>query len=398
MLKKLILLVVSILTILTFPTNVNAAYCGGGSFKSWMTKGALSKSSAQYKYLTNHTTARADGLLVTDDGYIAVAMGPYFGKLGDKYHVTFSNGQTTKVVHVDTKAHYKPGCERIASRDGSVIEVILSGKSSSAFTAAKKWGNAGKAYTEFAGTSTITSIVRADGKPFNSTSSTTTPTTPTPTPTPTPTTTKPAAPTTAAKPTIKEEKQQLMILYIPEDEHKKLLFLDTEFSGDQRSLVQAALLVMEAIEDAPRHFYLTASFNAYSNIPVSAGFEAYTNIKQGFLGNHGVTPLEMEKLLAEFIDQHDLNTCETLAIGHGLRQDLEILGRAKCNLLEVDKYDTFVMAKRLLERESQVGLSDLVMESGIFYGGVHDAYMDAFFLIPAFSHLKLLEENKKTAK
>lgn len=389
MLKKVltVLSVVITLTLLT-PTTVQAAdYCGGGPFKSWMPMGALSKRSAQYKYLINYTTDRGDGLLVTNDGYIAVAMGPHFGSLGDKYILTFANGQKTKVVHVDTKAHYKPGCERIASRDGSLVEVILSGNPSAAFSLAKKHGNAGKAYAEFAGTSKIINVERI-GKGTVAPPKKTAQPVATKNPTPTP---KPAAKT-------QEEKQRLMIVYIPDDQHRKLLFLDTEFSGNNRDLVQAALLVLERVENDSRLFYLTASLNAYVNIPVTEGFEIYTNIKQGFLANNGISPIEMEILLNEFIDRYNLDNCDTLVIAHGLEQDLDVLNRAGCQLLKVNKYDTFLKAKQILGRNNSVSLPDIVKEAGILIGGNHDAYTDAFALIAAFSQLKLLEDLNKATK
>ena len=393
--KKIIISIVAVIfaaTLFLSDADASMGICGGGSFKSYMTIGALSKRSGQYKYLVNNTKDRGDGLLVTSDGYIAVAMGPYYGKMGDKFIVTFSNGQKTKVVKVDQKAHFKPGCEGMASRDGSVLEGILSGRDSSAYRKAKLHGNIGKAYKEFAGTSSITSIIKVGGSAANPV-----------TKTKTETKTKTKKPT--KRPSVPQQKEEvktkLMIIYIPNEEHENLLFVDTEFSGPTREVVQAALINFKKLKDRENRenlYFLSGSLNLYKNIKVTTGFENYTNIKQGFLGNHGVDPEDFVDTVNNFIESYNLNTCNTLIISHGQHQDVELLLEEGCNLLFVDRYDTFQQAKIVLEISSGLSLEALASSAGYFPSSNHDAYQDAFALIPIFSHLKTVENLKLNRK
>ena len=381
------------------PVLANMGVCTSGHFKSYMTMGALWEGSAQYQYLINNTYDRGDGLLVTSDGFIAVARGPYCGELGDKFYVTFDNGQVTPVVKVDEKAHFMPGCEGMSSQDGSVIEGILSGNPSEAFDAARYHGNIGMAYTEFAGNSSITSIVRVDGY---------IPPTPQPTPQPEPQVAPPqpiveevvvyvepvqevieTAPPVIEEPI--EEKDRLMIIYIPEEEHENLLFVDTEFSGSERELIQVAMINFKKLNDAENLYFFSNSLNIYKDTKVTVGFENYTNIKQGFLGNHGLKPEEFVKRLHMFVDANNLNDCNTLLIGHGLKQDHELLLKEGCNLMFVDKYDTFESAKAILEINTGLSLEALAVSAGYFIASQHDAYQDAFALIPIFSQLKITE-------
>ncbi len=64
------------------------------------------KTSRQYEYIYNsgEITVNDNGFLVTDDRYIGVAMGSYFGDIGSKYIMYLDNGKIIKVVKVEAKA------------------------------------------------------------------------------------------------------------------------------------------------------------------------------------------------------------------------------------------------------------------------------------------------------
>lgn len=371
--KNILKYVIPLVLVMTFfswtKVEASMSLCTAGSFKSYMPMGALSKRSAQYQYLQNYTYDRGDGLLVTNDGYIAVAMGPYYGKMGDKFQVTFANGQTTKVVKVDEKAHFVSGCHGMSSRDGSILEAILSGNPSKAYSAAKYHGNVGHAYKEFAAEHAISSISKVGGS-----------------------TTKPVIKKPITSPQVKKKEAiQLMIIYIPEEKHDSLLFVDTEFSGSERELIQASLIHFQRLKKQEPLYYFSSSLNIYKDTKVTVGFENYTNIKQGFLGNYGLKPEDFAARLNQFVIDNKLNSCNTLLIGHGLPQDHELLLKEGCNLMLVDTYDTFQEAKRILEIKTGLSLESLSATSGYFTSTQHDAYQDAYALIPIFSHLKISE-------
>ena len=82
------------------------------------------KASRQYKLIKTLTVSK-EGFLEDDDGYIAVALGSYYGKIGDRFIVEFDDGIETKVIKADEKSnkHTINGCYHLS--DGSMIEVLI---------------------------------------------------------------------------------------------------------------------------------------------------------------------------------------------------------------------------------------------------------------------------------
>lgn len=365
---------------------------GEGRFKSFMPMTALSKSSPQYRYLADNTYDQ-DNLRVTYDGYFAVAMGSYYGVLGDKFIITFGDGTRTPVVKVDEKAdrHTVGGNGMTMISDGSIIEPIIT--TSSVNNSSRpdlmgelyKWGTAGMVYPEFAQDEKIISIEKVIGD----------------------------APNMSEKPEyikentstadggsleegistlfITDREQDKMIMYFPDIFYNKLVFLDTEFS-ERQELVQAAFIVYEKIGDKDL-FFLTSSLNVYVNAKVSPEFEKFTGITRGFLGNEGLPKEDAEKVINSFIDSNNLNGCNALIVGHGVQQDLDVLYQSGCEL-SGDVYDTLQQARVLLNKERKLKLSDLLLDAGLVQENAHDAYQDTRNLVPIFSHLVWVDFNK----
>ena len=67
----------------------------------------------------------ATGFLVDEDGFIGVALGSYYGVIGDRYYITLESGVVLPVVKVEEKADGDTigGCSH--SSDGSVIEFVI---------------------------------------------------------------------------------------------------------------------------------------------------------------------------------------------------------------------------------------------------------------------------------
>ncbi|TDW09487.1 hypothetical protein EDD63_1609 [Breznakia blatticola] len=91
---------------------------------SFMDYRMIRVGSLQYNYLTSYMNVSSDGLLRTDDGFIAVALGSYYGPIGSKYRFTTSTGQTFKVMKIDEKSdnHTTGGC---IDSTNSMIEFII---------------------------------------------------------------------------------------------------------------------------------------------------------------------------------------------------------------------------------------------------------------------------------
>lgn len=100
----------------------------GSTVKSYMDGAKVTNvATAQYQLLqTMHINEK--GNYETDDGYIGVALGSYYGPIGAKYIVTLSTGKTLKVIKADAKADQDvyDGCYH--KEDSSMMELIIDTK------------------------------------------------------------------------------------------------------------------------------------------------------------------------------------------------------------------------------------------------------------------------------
>lgn len=85
------------------------------------------KTSNQWRFI--HTqqgvTVNNNGYLVTPDGYIGVALGGYFGDIGEKYLFELSSGAILKLIKVEEKADKDTCGSNYMAYDGSVIEFVV---------------------------------------------------------------------------------------------------------------------------------------------------------------------------------------------------------------------------------------------------------------------------------
>ena len=101
--------------------------CSTSSTKTYMDYRAITdRSSKQYKYIRdNMMLDETTGFLVDEDGFIGVALGSYYGVIGDRYYVTLESGVVLPLVKVEEKADGDTdgGCYHYS--DGSVIEFVI---------------------------------------------------------------------------------------------------------------------------------------------------------------------------------------------------------------------------------------------------------------------------------
>jgi len=87
------------------------------------------KASSQYKLIhSDAIEVCEDGLLRSDDWkYIGVAIGSYYGGIGDKFIVTLDTGKTFNIIVVDEKADKDTEGGKGANHDtdGSMIEFVV---------------------------------------------------------------------------------------------------------------------------------------------------------------------------------------------------------------------------------------------------------------------------------
>ncbi len=84
-------------------------------------------SSRQYQFLNYECTVdKKTGFLYDKDGFIAVALGSYYGEIGDRFYFTLDSGIVLPLVKGEEKADEDTdytGCYH--TLDGSVIEFVI---------------------------------------------------------------------------------------------------------------------------------------------------------------------------------------------------------------------------------------------------------------------------------
>lgn len=105
--------------------------CSQSSVKTYMDyRMTTVKSSPQYIYLNEKCTVDQDtGFLYDEDGFIAVALGSFYGDIGDRFYFTLDSGVVLPLVKAESKADKDTddfGCSHLT--DNSVIEFVIDAK------------------------------------------------------------------------------------------------------------------------------------------------------------------------------------------------------------------------------------------------------------------------------
>lgn len=112
--------------IVGFPLHqyISLPVCSSSTAKSYMDWTKTSATSRQGKFMREHMTVK-DGLLYDNEGFIGVALGSYFGEVGDRFIFTLSTGIILYLIKVEEKSdwHTVDGCKH--TQDGSVIEFVI---------------------------------------------------------------------------------------------------------------------------------------------------------------------------------------------------------------------------------------------------------------------------------
>lgn len=178
-----------------------------------------------------------------------------------------------------------------------------------------------------------------------------------------------------------------MLLYIPNEEHKNLIFFDTEFND--KKLIQVSMIAYELLLiDNVKVYILKGSINLFIDNLINDFFTRYTGITNNFLSEHAISEEDARKALNNFVLNYD--TPDSLFIAHGVKQDIDLLKDLGVNISHAERYCTYDAAKRLLNRDKNLKLVDVCNESG-YFAEQHDAYSDAKNVVHAYSYLKLVE-------
>lgn len=84
-------------------------------------------NSRQYQFINNELTIDPNtGFLYDEDGFIACALGSYYGQIGDRYYFTLETGVVLPLVKAEQKADVDTdamGCYHLI--DSSIIEFVI---------------------------------------------------------------------------------------------------------------------------------------------------------------------------------------------------------------------------------------------------------------------------------
>lgn len=84
-------------------------------------------NSRQYQFIHNNLNVDYNtGFLYDEDGFIAVALGSYYGTIGDRFYFTLDSGIVLPLVKAEEKADVDTdatGCYHLI--DGSIIEFVI---------------------------------------------------------------------------------------------------------------------------------------------------------------------------------------------------------------------------------------------------------------------------------
>lgn len=102
--------------------------CASNSTKTYMDYRATTvRDSTQYRFIHEQLTVDdVTGFLYDKDGFIGVALGSYYGKIGDRYYFTLDSGVVLPLVKCEEKSNMDTdptGCYHTS--DNSVIEFVI---------------------------------------------------------------------------------------------------------------------------------------------------------------------------------------------------------------------------------------------------------------------------------
>lgn len=112
-------------------TRESVPVLSSSSAKSYMDYRAITdRSSRQWKFINESEEVKIDerGFITDSNGYYAVALGSYFGPIGQRYIFTLRDGDRIhelRVVKAESKADKDTRADGFACPDGHVIELVI---------------------------------------------------------------------------------------------------------------------------------------------------------------------------------------------------------------------------------------------------------------------------------
>lgn len=177
-----------------------------------------------------------------------------------------------------------------------------------------------------------------------------------------------------------------MIYYMRGMEKPYIMAIDVEYDKDK--IIQLGSILLKNIGGCL--YQPCRSLNVYiAQTNICQFIQDYTNITKEFMKEYGDSLEEAQSKWSAYID--GLKTEDVLVVSHGINQDSIIM---RSNGFDIDCFEhwcTYNHAKWVFKRQNNVGLADILQESGLIPVGEHNAYGDAFSTLSVLSFLLKLE-------
>ena len=181
-----------------------------------------------------------------------------------------------------------------------------------------------------------------------------------------------------------------MIYYMRGMDKPYIMAIDIEY--DKNKIIQLGSVTLKNIGE--NLYQPCRSLNVYIKTPDVCQFvQDYTNITQEFLDEYGETKEEAKLKWEQYIN--DFTFDDVLIVSHGIYQDSLLM---KENGFSIDCYEhwcTYNHSKWVLDRDHNLSLSDVLMDSGLLPVNQHNAYADAVSTLNVLSFLLKLEGDQK---
>lgn len=175
-----------------------------------------------------------------------------------------------------------------------------------------------------------------------------------------------------------------MVLFFKGVKHKHVFVCDIEY--DNNKVIQFAGLLFKNIDPKNFLYQIESSVNLYiKQNDVGSYATKYTGIDKVLLDQYGSTEEEFIVQYQTLFQNADMN--DTLFVSHGSKNDRKILRQMSTIELPKHSFCTYRNAKRILERDNNLTLTQVAADSGWFLDNAHDAFADAWATVAALSFL-----------
>lgn len=175
-----------------------------------------------------------------------------------------------------------------------------------------------------------------------------------------------------------------MIVFFKGIKHKHIFVSDIEY--DNNKVIQFAGLLFKNIDIKNSLYQIDSSINAYIKQDVVGNYATrYTGIDKTVLDQYGFSQEEFLTQYTKLFAHVDME--DTLFVSHGSKNDRKILKEIVSIELPKHSFCTYRNARRILNRNSSLTLTEVAAEAGYFLDNAHDAFADSWATVAALSFL-----------